>query len=144
MLTRRLDQAGLKGDLDLAARFEELACTVADALDAASPRGPAAPYWLDLDREAYAAQLAELRRWVDTGCWTISGEPTPGRRGPCMLLATFCKNSAKPALRASWQEALAIFEELGDPQACEPRAHLRALGHTKCRLPVRLDDLEFR
>ena len=24
MLTRRLDQAGLKGDLDLAARFEEL------------------------------------------------------------------------------------------------------------------------
>jgi len=66
MLTRRLDQAGLKGDLDLAARFEELACTVAHALDAASPRGPAAPYWLDLDREAYAAQLAELRRWVDT------------------------------------------------------------------------------
>ena len=29
MLTRRLDQAGLKGDLDLAARFEELARTVA-------------------------------------------------------------------------------------------------------------------
>jgi hypothetical protein len=66
MLTRRLDQAGLTGDLDLAARFEELARTVADALDAASPRGPAAPYWLDLDREAYAAQLAELRGWVDT------------------------------------------------------------------------------
>jgi len=37
-----------------------------DALDAASPRGPAAPYWLDLDREAYAAQLAELKQWVDT------------------------------------------------------------------------------
>jgi hypothetical protein len=66
MLTRRLDQAGLKGDLDLAARFEELARTVADALDATSPRGPATPYWLDLDREAYAAQLAELRGWVDT------------------------------------------------------------------------------
>ena len=66
MLNRRLDQAGLKGELDLAARFEELARTVADALDAASPRGPAAPYWLDLDRKAYVAQLAELRGWVDT------------------------------------------------------------------------------
>jgi hypothetical protein len=66
MLGRRLDQAGLKGDLDLAARFEELARTVADTLDAASPRGPAAPYWLDLDREAYTAQLADLRGWVDS------------------------------------------------------------------------------
>jgi hypothetical protein len=37
-----------------------------DALDAASPRGSAAPHWLDLDREAYAAQLAELKQWVDT------------------------------------------------------------------------------
>jgi len=64
MLTRRLDQAGLTGDLDLTARFEDLARTVADALDAASPRGPAAPYWLDLDREAYAAQLAKLKKWV--------------------------------------------------------------------------------
>ncbi|HTP14731.1 MAG TPA: hypothetical protein VMK13_02715 [Streptosporangiaceae bacterium] len=44
ILTRRLDQAGLKGDLDLAGRFEALARTVANALDAASPRGPAAPY----------------------------------------------------------------------------------------------------
>jgi len=66
MLNRRLDQAGLKSDLDLAARFEELARTVADALDAASPRGPAAPYWLNLDREAYAAKLTELKQWVDT------------------------------------------------------------------------------
>jgi hypothetical protein len=37
-----------------------------DALDAASPRGPAAPCWLDLDRKAYAAQPAELKQWVDT------------------------------------------------------------------------------
>jgi hypothetical protein len=36
-----------------------------DVLDAAAPRGPAAPYGLDLDREAYAAQLAELKQWVD-------------------------------------------------------------------------------
>ena len=63
---QRLDRAGLRGDLDLAARFEDLARTVADALDAAAPRGPAAPYWIGLDRQAYAAQLAELRRWVDT------------------------------------------------------------------------------
>ena len=44
MINQRLDQAGLRGDLDLAARFEELARTVAGALDAAAPRGPAAPY----------------------------------------------------------------------------------------------------
>lgn len=43
MLNRRLDQVSLKGDLDLAARFEELAKTVADALDAARPIGPSAP-----------------------------------------------------------------------------------------------------
>ena len=63
---QRLDRAGLRSDLDLAARFEDLAQTVADALDAAAPRGPAAPYWIGLDRQAYTAQLAELRRWVDT------------------------------------------------------------------------------
>ena len=47
-----LDRAGLRGDLDLAARF--------------APRGPAAPCWIGLDRHAFAAQLAELRRWSDT------------------------------------------------------------------------------
>jgi hypothetical protein len=61
-----LDRADLRGNLDLAARFEELARTVADALDAAAPRGPAAPYWIGLDHQAYTAQLAELRRWADT------------------------------------------------------------------------------
>ena len=66
LINQRLDRAGLRGDLDLAARFEELAQTVADALDAAAPRGPAAPYWIGLDRQAYTAQLAELRRWADT------------------------------------------------------------------------------
>ena len=66
LINERLDHAGLRGDLDLAARFEELAQTVADALDAASPRGPAAPCWIGLDRQAFAAQLAELRQWADT------------------------------------------------------------------------------
>ncbi len=39
---------------------------MADALDAAAPRGPAAPYWIGLDRQAHGAQLAELRQWADT------------------------------------------------------------------------------
>lgn len=42
-LNERLDRAGLHADLNLAARFEELASIVADALDTATPRGPAAP-----------------------------------------------------------------------------------------------------
>ena len=81
LINARLDQAGLLGDVNLAARFEDLAQTVADALDTASPRGPAAPYWIGLDRDTYTTQLADLRRWADTvlgqhygryelpGCW---------------------------------------------------------------------------
>jgi hypothetical protein len=82
LMGQRLDRAGIAGDLDPAARFEDLARTVANALDAAAPRGPAAPCWIGLDRQAYTAQLAELRQWVDTvlrqhyggyelrDCWT--------------------------------------------------------------------------
>ena len=66
LLSQRLDRAGIVGDLNIAARFEELAQTAADALDAAAPRGPAAPCWIGLDRQAYAAQLDELRQWTDT------------------------------------------------------------------------------
>ena len=62
----RLNRAGLRGELDLAARFEELARTVASALDAAAPRGPAAPCWIGLDRQSFDAQLARLRRSADT------------------------------------------------------------------------------
>jgi hypothetical protein len=65
LTNERLDRAGLSGDLDLAARFEELTRTVTDALDAAAPAGSAAPCWIGLDRQAYAAQLAELRQWAD-------------------------------------------------------------------------------
>ena len=65
-INERLDQARLRAGLDLAARFEELAQTVADALDAAGPCGPAAPYWIGLDRDTYHAQLADLRQWADT------------------------------------------------------------------------------
>jgi hypothetical protein len=42
-LNERLDQAGLHADLNLAARFEELARTVAGALDTAAPAGPPRP-----------------------------------------------------------------------------------------------------
>ena len=66
LVSQRLDRAGLRGDLDLAAGLEDLARTVADALDAAAPRSPAAPCWIGLDRQAFGAQLAELRRWADT------------------------------------------------------------------------------
>ncbi len=65
-VNERLDHAGLRSGLDLAARFEELAQSVVDTLDSAAPRGPAAPYWIGLDRQAFGAQLAELRRWADT------------------------------------------------------------------------------
>ena len=66
VLNDRLDQAGLRGGLNLAARFEDLAQTVAGALDDAAPRGPAAPSWIGLDRDTYHAQLADLRQWADT------------------------------------------------------------------------------
>ena len=65
-INERLDQAGLRAEVNLADRFEDLARTVAGALDAAAPGGPAAPYWIGLDRDTYAARLAELRRWADT------------------------------------------------------------------------------
>jgi hypothetical protein len=64
-INTRLDQAGLHAEVNLAARFEDLAQTVADALDAAAPHGPAAPYWIGLDRGTYHARLADLRRWAD-------------------------------------------------------------------------------
>ncbi len=81
LINERLDQAGLRDDLNLAARFEELAQTVAGALEAAAPRRPAAPSWIGLDPDTYHARLADLRRWADTvlrrhyggyelpGCW---------------------------------------------------------------------------
>ena len=65
-INERLDQAGLRADLNLADRFEDLAQTVADALDAAAPRGPAAPYWIGLDRDTYHARLVDLQRWAGT------------------------------------------------------------------------------
>jgi hypothetical protein len=65
-LNDRLDQAGLDPGLNLAARFEDLARTVTHALQAAAPRGPAAPSWTGLNPDTYQAQLTGLRHWADT------------------------------------------------------------------------------
>jgi hypothetical protein len=65
-INARLDSAGLRDGLNLAARFEELAQTVAGTLEAAASRGPAAPYWIGLDRDTYHARLTDLQRWADT------------------------------------------------------------------------------
>ena len=62
LISQRLDRAGIHDDVDLVVRFEELADTVATALDAVAPRGPAAPSWIGLDHDTYRARLAELRR----------------------------------------------------------------------------------
>ena len=61
----RLDRAGLTGDRNLAADLADLAQIVTQALDT-PPRGPAAPYWIGLDPDEHAAQLAELTQWADT------------------------------------------------------------------------------
>jgi len=66
LISQRLDRAGIRDDVDLLARFEELAGTVATALDAVAPHGSAAPSWIGLDHDTYRARLAELRRWTDT------------------------------------------------------------------------------
>ena len=66
MLNRRLDQAGLAGALDLAARFEELARTVRRPRRSITKRAGRAVLAGPGPRAAYAAQLAELKQWVDT------------------------------------------------------------------------------
>ena len=82
LINARLDQAGPSAGLNLAERFEELAQTVTDALEAAAPRGTA-PSWIGLDPDTYQARLADLRQWADTvvgqhygdydlpGCWPL-------------------------------------------------------------------------
>jgi hypothetical protein len=61
----RLDCAGLTDDRNLATEIRDLADIVTQALDD-YPNGPAAPYWIGLSPEDYAARLAELRQWADT------------------------------------------------------------------------------
>lgn len=66
LIKKRLDAAGLKDGADLAARVDELARTVAETLDTAAPRGPAALRWDAMDAETRHATLAGLTEWVRT------------------------------------------------------------------------------
>lgn len=65
---------------ELSERIEVLAETLAEALDAAAPGGPAAPFWL-VDPETHAEQLAELTDWI-TGVLLTQYPPSSGLR-PC-------------------------------------------------------------
>ena len=117
-INERLDQAGLRAGLNLADRFEDLAQTVADALDAAAPRGPAAPVWIGLDRDTYHARLADLRRWADTvlcqhyggyelaDCWPATSTPC----GNCLLWlpsGTGPTAAAAPTWPGPWSSTIA-------------------------------------
>lgn len=77
-LRRRVDDAGLDSMAD---RFGQLEQTIRDVLDAAAPRGPAAPRWDGIDAARRQQQLAALREWVDgvlrpgycaDGCYTLA------------------------------------------------------------------------
>jgi len=57
-------QASSKTLANLHAEFEQLARQVNDALNAAAPRGPAAPRWDNLAPADRTRQLAALREWV--------------------------------------------------------------------------------
>jgi hypothetical protein len=57
----RMDRAQVD---ELAARFAKLAQVVADALDAAAPKGPALPRWDKLEGTARDLELGRVRKWV--------------------------------------------------------------------------------
>lgn len=98
-LMMRLDFKKLREKVD------NLAATLADALDHGKLKDPPAPRWHDLDQAGEAAQLATLRGWVDEvlrvqypdyklpDCW-------PAHRTALWELGN---------LRAEWQ---AIYEDL--------------------------------
>jgi len=62
----RMKRAGITGDVDLAERFEELAATVARALEEVTPVRIPAPRWVGIDDETFRNQFAELQTWVTT------------------------------------------------------------------------------
>jgi hypothetical protein len=107
-INERLDQAGLHPCLNLAGRFEDLAQTVAGTPDAASPRGPAAPSWIGLDRDTYHAQLTGLRHWADTvlpsgNCppWPPNGTAPTAGRAPTSAALWSSTTGGCPALCAA-------------------------------------------
>ena len=64
LLASKLKRAGVTGDVDLAARFEDLAQTVTEVLEAGTPKGPPAPRWVGVDDGARREQMAALSMWV--------------------------------------------------------------------------------
>jgi hypothetical protein len=67
----------------------DLAATVTAALDAAAPRGPAAPRWDNLDTKAHHKQLAWLTEWV-----TKILVPCYVRGGPYTLADCWARHEA--------------------------------------------------
>ena len=65
LLASKLKRAGVTGDIDLAARFEDLARTVAEVLEASTPKGPPAPRWVGIDDQTYREQVEALAAWVN-------------------------------------------------------------------------------
>lgn len=64
---RRIERRLADGQIDqVAGRLDDLAATVAAALDAAAPGGPAVPRWDAMDARQRAEELDRLRSWVDT------------------------------------------------------------------------------
>jgi hypothetical protein len=68
----RLEQEGIGATLMMRHAFKKLgekvdglATTLADALERGKLKTPAGPRWDDLDQEQEAAQLAELRTWIN-------------------------------------------------------------------------------
>src|SRR6266851_2745752 len=102
----------------------------------AGRRGPAAPIWIGLDRQAYAAQLVELRQWADAvlrrqyggyelrDCW-------PSHIHAIWELSTLAAEwhqvygGGRPDLAAPWSSTTA-----GSPAPCA--ASPASPGHT-CR-----------
>jgi hypothetical protein len=127
LINKRLDQAGLKGDLGLAARFEELARTVAAALDTAAPRGPAALRWDAMDKETRSATLADLAEWVRTVL--LAGYPD------CGLPECWGNHpQAVTELGNIWAEWRHIYEQKRPPLALTLDWHDRWLPNATRRI----------
>ena len=140
-ISERLDQSGLRADLNLAARFEELAQTVTGALEAAAPRGPAAPYWIGLDRDTYAT-----RSWPSCGsgpipcCASTTAATSSGTAGPATSTpsgncppwppnGTTPTAATAPTSPAPWSSTTAGYPA---PCAASPTSPGRACRNARC------------
>jgi hypothetical protein len=118
-LRKRLDQAGVTGDTDLAAALAALAQTVTDTLNAAAPRGPSPVRWDRMAGDDRKRAFADLTAWVDRVL-------TPYQQG---------HGGSHPALEACWPEHPQAVQELGVLHA----AWRRAWDRPRPDLPAALD-----